>query len=129
MNWKDIFAKATPEEREQILHLLTQRMQARAEKSKLNHLSVRACLVWVTAYYRGKWGRRRSRAHWIGKRRRWRRLERTGIVALFLAAMFILEPREYATWAAIWGGATAILFSFYSLYRLVPRRRAHWIDG
>jgi hypothetical protein len=109
MNWKDIHTEATSSEREQILHLLLQRIAARAEKARGEHLSVRARLKLVIVYCRNKLNIRR-RAHWIGSGRR--RLERPAIILLFLGAMLLLEPREYATWAAIFGGFTAMLFPF-----------------
>lgn len=66
------------------------------------------------------------RAHWVGKppRSRW---DIPVIGLLFVGAMLLLEPREYATWAALWGGSVAIIVNLCTAYRLLPRRRAHWI--
>lgn len=66
--------------------------------------------------------RPRARFHWIHPRQRARRLERRLIVLLFLIAMILLEPREYAMWAAIWGGVTAIVVIFNSVFFLIPRK-------
>jgi hypothetical protein len=69
----------------------------------------------------------RARIHWIGHYRR-RRLERHLIILLFLCAVIFLEPHEFALWSAIWGGATAFFIVFYTIYLLVPRKRAHWVN-
>src|ERR1044072_8529496 len=53
--------------------------------------------------------RPRSRAHWVGSQRR-RRLERPMIILLFLCAILFLEPRQFATWAATWGGLTSVAY-------------------
>src|SRR5690349_7560883 len=64
----------------------------------------------------------RSRVHWLGHHRRPRRLQRQAIVLLFLLAMTLLEPREYATWAAVFGGFTALTIPFLTLHRVVQAR-------
>lgn len=63
----------------------------------------------------------RSQCHWIGPRRRARRAQRKLTVLLFLAAMVLLEPREYATWSAIFGGFTAMIVPVLAVFRLLPR--------
>lgn len=76
-----------------------------------------------TLYFLNQFTSPRSRFHWIGSRQRGRRLERQLIILLFLSAATFLEPREYATWAAICGGLTAMLIPFlflrYQLMRIL----------
>ena len=66
----------------------------------------------------------RAQVHWLGSRRRPRRLERPAILLLFMCAIILLEPREYAIWAAIFGGFAAMTVPFISLRYIL---RAHWI--
>lgn len=84
-------------------------------------------LLWLIAYrarryLAGLFVSSRSRAHWIGSHRRPRRLERPLLYFLFPVAMVLLEPREFATWAAIFGGFTAFCVPLFSIYWLVARK-------
>jgi hypothetical protein len=67
----------------------------------------------------------RSRAHWLGYHHRPRRLERLLLYLLFPVAMLLLEPREYATWAAIFGGFTAMTIPIISIRYIL---RAHQVQ-
>jgi hypothetical protein len=71
---------------------------------------------------------RRSRVHWIGRHDRPRRPERAVFVSFFAIAMSLLEPREYVVWSITWGSATSVFLILVTLYRLLPRKRAHWIQ-
>ena len=67
-----------------------------------------------------------SRVHWLDTHRRARRLERSLLYLLFPLAMLLLEPREYATWAAVFGCFTAMTVPLISLRYLL---RAYWVRG
>lgn len=69
----------------------------------------------------------RARVHWVGSHRR-RRLERPLIILLFLVAMLILQPREFAWWATMIGGATSIYLTLYSVALVIPRKQYHWVS-
>lgn len=56
----------------------------------------RHCSRSLSQFFESFETHQRSRAHWIGNHRRPLRLERSSIVLLFLLAMLLLEPREYA---------------------------------
>jgi len=71
----------------------------------------------------------RARIHWIGSHRRRRRLERPVIILLFVSAMILLEAREYVIWSTIWGGVTAFFILLHTIYRLIPRKPAHWVKS
>lgn len=64
----------------------------------------------------------RAHVHWIGNHRRLRRLERPLMVFVFLGALILLEPREVATWSAMWGGATSIFILLHTIFILIPRK-------
>jgi hypothetical protein len=81
-----------------------------------------SCLIFV-----GGLKRSRARVHWIGYHRRRARPERALIVLLFLTAMVLLEPLEYILWSIALGSAVAFFLLAVTVYRLVPRRRAHWV--
>jgi hypothetical protein len=67
----------------------------------------------------------RARIHWLGGPQRPRRLERPLLYLLFPIAMLLLKPREYATWAAIFGGFTAMMVPIISIRYIL---RAHWFQ-
>ena len=70
------------------------------------------CLLLISRILAARRG-----AHWIGYfHRRRRRFERPMIPLLFLSAMLLLEPREYALWSAICGAVTAFLLPFLCLH-------------
>ena len=73
-------------------------------------IAVTVVVVFLSFWNRFRRSNARSRAHWIGNHRRPLRLERSSIALLFLLAMLLLEPREYAVWSAIFGGFTAMVF-------------------
>ena len=72
--------------------------------------------------------RPRARAHWVGHHRRPVRPERLLILFLFVTAIILLEPREFATWAAIWGGITAIIVILVTIHAFIPRKRTRWVN-
>ena len=107
MSWKRLFEEATPPEREQIMFLLAQRIQADPgaksdRSSRLNY-------------------------HWLGPRRV-RRRERPLFLLLLTSAVVLLEPHEFVLWAAIGGGGISIFLVLYLVYRHFPRKRVHWIS-
>lgn len=86
-------------------------------------------ILWLVAYrvrryFARLFVRRRSRVHWIGKRSRLQRPERAFIFLVFGIAITLLEPYEYAVWATVIGGFTAMIIPFLSLRYIL---RAHWI--
>jgi hypothetical protein len=86
-------------------------------------------LLWLVAYrarryMAGLFVRPRSRVHWAGRRQRLPRPERSFIFLVFAIAIVLLKPREYAVWATISGGFTAMMVPFISLQYLL---RAHWV--
>jgi hypothetical protein len=93
--------------------------------------TVLTILSWLNGFLRL---RSRARVHWIGARRRPRLFERPLLYLLFPIAMLLLEPREYAVWAAIFGGFTAMVFPLlYFHYQLTTAlRELHyepWEEG
>jgi hypothetical protein len=68
----------------------------------------------------------RAKYHWIGKQSRLQRPERAFIILVFAIAIILLEPYEYAVWATVVGGLTAMTIPFISLRYIL---RAHWIDS
>lgn len=88
-------------------------------------------LLWLVVYRArqymvGLFVRPRSRAHWIGKRSRLQRPERAFIVIMFAIAIILLEPYEYAVWATVIGGFTALMVPVISFRYLL---RALWIES
>lgn len=81
-----------------------------------------SCLIFV-----GSFKRRRARVHWIGYHQRSARPERALVLSLFLTAMVLLEPQEYILWSISLGSAISLFLVLITAYRLVPRRRAHWV--
>jgi hypothetical protein len=69
----------------------------------------------------------RRRMHWLGNQPRQRRPERAFIVLTFISAMILLEPRDFAIWAMMVGGATSCMVTVQSVRRLIPRRGEDWI--
>jgi hypothetical protein len=126
MNWKDIYTKATSFEREQILHLLTQRLDARAEQSKMKRQSIFARLKSVVALWYRQFRSPRSRVHWIVKRVRPARPHRAYILLTFALALLSLEPYEYAVWSIAVGGATSCMVTARSVYWVVTRKCEQW---
>lgn len=70
---------------------------------------------------------RRARVHWIGDHRRVHRRERALAMLLFLSALICLTPEDVAFWSALAGGMMSIFVVLDTIYRLFPRKRAHWI--
>ncbi len=70
---------------------------------------------------------RRARIHWVGYHRRRAHPERFLIVLLFGGAVIILKPYEFAVWAAVAGGTTALFVVMVTIYLLIPHKRQHWI--
>jgi hypothetical protein len=129
MNWRDLYTEANATEREQILHLLSQRIEARAEKTKVRHPSIRAWLVGLFVYCRGKFSwPRRARAHWIGSRHRLPRFERQLIVLLFACGMIVFEPREFVEWSVVSGSGVAVFTALLSMYRLIQCWQSNEIE-
>jgi hypothetical protein len=124
MNWKELHTEATSKEREQILRLLARRIQSRAENVKDEQVSIWVRLKRVVGYWRGKMIRPRRSLHWIGKRSRLQRPERAFIFLMFVIAIILLEPYEYAVWATIAGGFTAMMVPVISVRYVL---RAHWV--
>lgn len=81
-----------------------------------------SCLIFV-----GIFKRSRARIHWIGYHRRRARPERALMLLLFLVAMVLLEPLEYILWSIALGSAVSFFLLVVTVYRLAPRRRAHWV--
>jgi hypothetical protein len=83
--------------------------------------TVLTIMSWLNEFRRE---RSRHRVHWIGRRQRPQRPERAFIVLMFAIAITLLEPYEYAVWATIVGGFTALTIPFISLRYIL---RAHWV--
>jgi hypothetical protein len=129
MNWKDLYTEATSEEREQILHLLKRRVQTCTEKSRVPRPSILTQIKWMIAYCRDKLINRRGRAHWLGKRSRLQRPERAFIFLTFLGAITLLEPYEYAVWATVTGGITALAVPFVSIRYILRAQSINMDEG
>jgi hypothetical protein len=69
----------------------------------------------------------RARVHWIGGPRRPRRIERPIVAAMFISAMALLEPHQYAYWCALIGGGVSIFVVLCTVYLLIPKQQYHWI--
>jgi hypothetical protein len=69
---------------------------------------------------------RRSAFHWLGNPRP-RRYERLLIPAMYIGGMLFFEGREFATWSMYAGGVASIFVVSYSVYRLIPVKKYHWI--
>jgi hypothetical protein len=54
-------------------------------------------------------------------------LERLMITIIFPCAVLLLSRREFLIWSTVIGGVASIYLTLYSIYRLIPRKRAHWI--
>jgi len=70
----------------------------------------------------------RARVHWVGRFERRRRHERVVFALLFMGSMLLLKEWQFVFWAVMWGGALSIFLSLHALYRLIPRKRYHWLD-
>jgi hypothetical protein len=70
---------------------------------------------------------KRARVHWVGGPRKSHHLERLLITILFPCAVIILRTQEFIVWATVIGGVASIYLTLYGLWRLIPRKRAHWI--
>ena len=84
-------------------------------------------LVLSAMVLAGRYRSPRARLHWVGHAHRPRRLERWLLAVLLLIAALIFEPREYLVWSIVWGGCLSLYLTLYSLLKLVPRKRYHWI--
>lgn len=92
-------------------------------------LRTRIVCYTLSRFLRDNLASSRARIHWIGGQDRPRRPERALIAFVVYGAMIVLCPRDYATWAAFWGGGAAIFLNLYTVYQLIPRRRAYWINS
>ncbi len=71
----------------------------------------------------------RARVHWVGYHRRRPRPERPLFILLFLSAMVILTPHDFAYWAVLGGGTSSIFVVLTTIYLLIPRKQGHWIKN
>jgi hypothetical protein len=78
-------------------------------------------------YLRSKLSSPRARNHWIGRQDRPPRPERSLGVLILFGAFLVLDWEDYLVWATIWGGGAAVFVNLYMVYRLVLRKRAHWV--
>jgi len=70
---------------------------------------------------------RRAQAHWIGRSKRRRRPQRILLVSMLLLSELLVPRQHMMLWSIMWGGTFAIFVNLFAIYRLWPRRRAHWI--
>jgi hypothetical protein len=68
----------------------------------------------------------RARIHWVGGYHRPHRPERAIFAVLFLGSL-VWGAQQYMFWSTLWGGMLSIFLNLFMLYRLLPRRRAHWV--
>ena len=125
MNWKDIYAEATPAERESIMFLLKERIQM-SRQNVGGRPTIKKRIRSLLSYVRKS--SPRASFHWIGYHRRSLRIERHLYVLLFASALVLLEPREYVLWSISLGSATSLFLMLVTVYRLIPRKRAHWVQ-
>lgn len=72
--------------------------------------------------------RRRARVHWLGNMHRPRRFERPLIFAIIFVALPVFEFDQYLLWLSAWGGGAAVFINLCAAYKLIPRRRYHWVS-
>jgi len=71
--------------------------------------------------------RPRAKVHWIGHHRRPRRLERVLLFTIIIGASFVLRLDQYLLWLSVWSGGAAVFINWNMAYKLIPRRRVHWV--
>ena len=69
----------------------------------------------------------RAQAHWIGRANRRRRPERLVYLGILVISFLLVEPHQYMFWSVMWGGTLSIFLNLHTVYRFLPRKRAHWI--
>lgn len=69
----------------------------------------------------------RARIHWVGRYDRPRRPQRVLFALVFLGSLLAFGSRQYMFWSTLWGGALAIFLNLHMIYRLIPRKRAHYV--
>jgi len=67
---------------------------------------------------------KRTRIHWVGNLRRFRRVERHLFIVLLLVPLVLLEPRQYLFWSVVWGGAASAFVIVMSSLRLFKKVNA-----
>jgi hypothetical protein len=85
-------------------------------------------LLFISFVFFSHFASARSKIHWIGRYHRPRRLERALMILLFVYAFILLQPYQFALWSTVLGGTMAIFINLHMIYRLIPRRKHHWID-
>lgn len=68
----------------------------------------------------------RGRIHWAGGHRRPRRRERH-VIALSCLSILAVSQKLDLIWSVELGGTIALFLVFYSIYKVFPRKRYHWI--
>lgn len=92
----------------------------------LVRLQIRLILLWVLCSF-GHGRAKRAKVHWIGRHQRAKRYDRILFIVLYFGALAVLDPLDFMMWAIMWGGGLSIFLVLYTVYRFIPRKRAHWI--
>jgi hypothetical protein len=92
-----------------------------------NQIKFLLCLYWLKIEESFYFLRSpRANYHWLGNPRP-RRYERLLIPAMYIGGILFFDGRDFATWAMYAGGVASIFVVLYSVYRLIPVKKYHWI--